>query len=99
MSGLRTALDAILAVEFRTIVPREAEKIGDFLEKAAHEISEREGAVTEREIAVSKREAACTLREDNIEAEMRAIKSLNNVKRALSQAPVAEVKRWGWRRG
>ena len=96
MSQLREALDAIMRVEFRKINPAEGARVGDFLERAAEEIGVREQNVAERERVVSAREAAAELRESDVASHMKALASMQRVRKVLDLTPVVEAKRVRW---
>jgi hypothetical protein len=96
MSELKQALEAISRVPFTTVTANEAARVGGFLERAAVEITDREERVSQRERDVSQREAAVTLREDQVEAQLKALASVQNVRRQFDAKPVTEVKRVGW---
>jgi len=99
MSEIRDAIDAILRVQFRQISPAETAKIGDFLERAAEEVSAREHAVAEREANVSARESAAELREGALQAQVKALASVQRVRAVLDlNATSAKPKRVGWLR-
>ncbi len=98
MSTIREAIDAILRVDFRQASPADTMKIGDFLEQAAEEISMREACVTERERAVSAREATAELRESELAAQVKALASVQRVKKVLDLTPVEPKKVVWWKR-
>lgn len=94
MSDLAKVLDMIGTINFRQLDAGAASQIGGFLERAATEIAEREGAVSDRERQVSKREADVQLREDQVEKQLRALGSVQTVRKTLDRGSHTEVRRW-----
>jgi carbonic anhydrase len=95
-SDLAKVLDMMGTINFRQLDAGAASQIGGFLERAAVELSEREGAVSDRERQVSKREADVQLREDNVEKQLRALASVQSVRKTLDRGVQQEVRRVGW---
>ncbi len=94
MSELKTALQAILQVNFKEHVPaNDAAKIADFLERAAIELHQRVEAVELREQAVSGREAKVSLREEETTAQIKTIRTLGRVSQAMEIRPKRRL--WG----
>jgi hypothetical protein len=98
MSELKNALTAIERVNFSQLSASESARIGGFLERATAEIILREEAVSQREREVSQRESAATLREEQVEAGLKALTSVQKIRKALDLKPTTAVERVGWLR-
>lgn len=96
MSELKAALAAIMSVKFHEpIAASEQHRISAFLERVAHELTNKEQLLAEREEKVSQREANATVREDTIASQVKTLDSIGRLREVMAVPRKRMLSGWG----